>query len=158
MEKIIPVTLHSKEDYRNQYNAERLNQELIDYFVGEVKAISLKEKPIINIITTYKISKEEKEELVNMIRSYFGRQISELYDINTRTNILDISICAIGILVLVLYFVLQYIPVLSEILLIIGWGLVWEVVYDLLFDRIRLKMKIKKRRKLTACKIHFIEK
>lgn len=157
MNNVINIKLHSKEDYINKYNSERLNQDLIDYLVEEIKGISIKESIKINIITNFKMEEVDKEQLVNMLRSHFGTDVGELYDLNSKFAIIDFILAIIGILVLVSYFFLINVPILSEFLLIIGWLFIWEAVYNIIFERAKTKVKIKKLKKITNCKIEFNE-
>lgn len=153
--KVINVKLHSKDDYINKYNDERLNQELIDYLMEEIKATSIKEKIKINIVTEFIMEQEEKNRFLDMIRSHFGTDIGELYNLNERVIIIDFLISIIGILALITYFFLMDIPLISEFLLIVGWVLLGEVICNILFEMSKTKLQIKKMKKLTTCKIEF---
>lgn len=153
--KVINIKLHNKEDYINKYNDDRLNQELVDYLIEEIKAVPIREKIKLNIKTYFLLEQGEKNHLIDMIRSHFGTDIGELYDLNDKVIIIDFLISIIGIISLIFYLFLIDIPVVSEFILIIGWVLLGEVICNILFEVSKTKIRIKKMKKLTSCKIEF---
>ena len=63
----------------------------------------------------------------------------------------------IGVLIIIIYFIFKDSPVISEIILIIGWLMICESVGRLVFSRTETKFKIKRRKQIIKSKINFID-
>jgi len=155
MKNIIQITLNEKEDYLNKYNDKRISKELNDYILEECKAVELKDSIEIQINTNFEMCEKEKNNLVDMIRENYGVDISDIEILLRRLYILNTIMIFIGIIFLVIYFLSSNIPVVSEFILIIGWILIWEGINNIMYQSVKNAIKIKRRKKLTNCKIKF---
>lgn len=156
-ENNIVVNLNDKEDYINKYNERELDDELGKYLLEKAKNIKTKQKIIITINAKNKLTSKEKDELVDMIRSYFGLDISEILNISRKEKILNLILLLIGFIFLIIYAFVYKTVLLSEILLIFGWIFVGEAICNVLYKSIENNLKIIRRKQLVNAKIKFNE-
>ena len=78
MKKIISINIKKKEDYVSKFNDNILSKELSDYIMEECKGYPLTSNICIEITSDYNMNEFEKNKIVDMIRSNFGTEISEL--------------------------------------------------------------------------------
>lgn len=153
MKNIIEVTLTKKEDYLNKYNNKRISKELNDYILEECKAIDLKNNIELQINTKFKMEEKEKNHLVDMIRETYGLDISDVEELLKKLYFINFLMIISGIIILILWFIMKNVPVISEFILIIGWILIWEGINNIMYQTAKNTIKIKRRKKLTNCKI-----
>lgn len=154
----INITIDNLDDITNEFNNTKLSDELSNYIYNECKGNSLKENIKINIHTSKQFTDEEKEKIVDMIRSNYGIDIKENMLYIKYTNIKGLILFFVGIFLICIYnflnnFELAWIP---ETLLIISWVVIWEAVYNFIFLETQKRIEIKRLKKLTNCKIDFI--
>ena len=154
----IDITLKSFDDSVSKFNDESLNEELGNYILRECSGLSFREKIVIRIKTQFEITKEQKQDLVGMIRENFGLEISEKLDHVKYENIKKLLLMIAGIIFVLLSEIipLDHIFIIEEVLLIIGWVAIWEAIDSLIFVDIKRKFDIKRLKQLTTCKIEFI--
>ena len=158
MKNIIEITLNRKDDYLNKYNEKRISKELNDYILEECRGIDLKNNIEIHINTNFEMNDEEKNNLVDMIRENYGVDISDIEELLKKLYIINTIMILAGIVFLIIWFISSNIPVLSEFILIIGWILIWEGINNIMYQTVKNAIKIKRRKKLTNCKIVFNNK
>lgn len=155
MDNVIKIYIKKKEDYVSKFNDEILSNELSSYIIEECKSFPLKSNIRIEIISEYEMDNLEKDKLVDMIRSNFGIEISEMLFRRQRNIIIDFLMLGFGIIALIFYLFSSNVPILSEFILVFSWVLIWESVHNLIFTGFSNKIDIERRRKLTNCKIVF---
>lgn len=155
MKDIIEITLKHREDYINKFNKKRISKELNDYIIEECRGIDLKNNIELHINTNFKMNEEEKNNLVDMIRENYGLDIRDIEELLKKLYIVNVIMIFLGILLLVIWFVILSIPILSEFVLIVGWLLIWEGLNNIMYQSVKNMIKIKRRKKLTSCKITF---
>ena len=155
----INVTVNDYEDIYNKFNNNILSDDLSKYIYDECKGKSIKNNIKINIMSKIKFDRKQKEKIVDMIRSNYGIDVKENLLYLKYANVIGVILFIIGLLLILIYNVLiNYNLIwLSEIILIIGWLMIWEAVYNYVFFETKKRMKIKRLKKLTNCKINFIE-
>lgn len=156
-QNIIEVVLNSKKDYISQFHDKKISKELSDYILNESKAFKPNEKLEIHVFSN-NMSSEEKHNFIDMVRENYGIDIRELCILSEKKNISNLLCLLFGIIALFLNLLVDIIPIVSEFVLIFGWVLIWEGIYNMLFDGLKTRMMIKRLKKLTSCKIKFIEK
>lgn len=156
--KYIDVTLNSFEDSTSKFNNNTLNEELSNYIFKECTGINLKNNIIIRIKPEFNITDIQKEKLVDMIRANYGLDISENLIHVKYENVKKLLLMIFGIIFVLLseLITLDYIFIIKEVLLIIGWVGIWEAVYSLIFVDLKKKFEMKRLKQLTTCKIEFI--
>ncbi len=154
---IIEVTLPSKEDYLNKFHSNKISFELSDYILSECKAIHPNDSLEIHITCDFPISKEEQKNLIDMIRENYGTDIHEMYILVEKTKIINLLAFLMGIIFLFINLFVNFIPVVSEIILIFGWVLIWESIYNILYGGLKNRLMIHRLKRLTSCKIYFKE-
>jgi len=155
MKNIIEITLNNKKEYLNKYNNNRISKELNDYILEECKTIELNNDIELHIDVKFKINDNEKHKLLDMIRENYGSSIREIEILLKKIYLLNILMILSGTVFLMFYFISSNIPVISEFILIIGWILIWEGIYNILYQSFKNAINIKRRKKLTNCKIIF---
>lgn len=153
----INVVLNEEDDLYHKYNKETLNPELSKYIYDECLGHNLKKEIIINIKANFDMNKELKNKCVNLIRSTYGLEVREQLIYSKYTNFKTIIFCLIGILFLIIN---QFLSVnfVAELFLIIGWLSIWDTLEQVWFVDTKQRIKIKRLKKLTKCKIDFIDK
>lgn len=152
---IINIKINSVEDITNNFNDNKLSDELGKYIYDECLGTPLNKIPILNFNFKNLPKKEEQEKIVDMIRSYYGLEIKEEMMHIEYNNIRMSFLIVLGVIFILISNLLSSVFWLEEVLLIIGWVLIWEVVYDLVFEETKKRIKIKRFKKLTRCKINF---
>lgn len=155
MESVIKITIKKKEDYVSKFNDLCLSKELKEYILEECKNFNIKDNFYISISSYYDMNDNEKDKLVEMIRSNFGTEISELIIRRKKAIRMDIVTIFLAVLALIFYLLSSDIPILSEFILVFSWVLIWESAYNLLFGSFTNKIDIERRKQLTNCKIIF---
>lgn len=159
MKSIITINLQDKEDYTSVYNNQRLCPELLSYILEEQKGIPLNHNIEFEIKSNNKLSENEKNDFIDILRSNLGQDIKESYLHKKFIQIRACFLFIIGTLFILFSFFMskQATTIFSEFSLIIGWVGIWEATYILLFDNVQTKIKIKKYKKLVGAKVIFHE-
>ena len=158
MNNTIEIYLNELEDYKNKYNKNRISQELFDYIIEEIKTINIKEKLNINIYTNnFTLTDEEKEELACIIKTTYKDDSNDLIYIDNILTFKELIMLLIGIIIIIIYAIFHDSPVISEIILIIGWLIIGEALERLFFSKTETKYKIKRRNQIIKSKINFID-
>ena len=151
----INVNLINREDLVNKFNNKELNGELGDYIYQKAITSKISRDKFfrINIKTDFEIS--TKEEILDMIRSYYGNKVKEELLHLKRDYIKNSILFIIGIVLLILAYFTKTITdfVLPEIFIIVGWLAIWEMAYGVVFSGGKHRLKIRLLKKLTRCKI-----
>ena len=154
---VIEINLHSKEDYKNPFNENKLSNELSEYILEECKGFPYNCELELNIKTKFKLNSEERIKLISMIRSNFGLDVRENLIFMNNLIKKDIFLFLFGcIFIIISAAIKKNVPILSEVILIIGWVGIWEVVYSLFFSDYKRRLQIKRFRQLSNCKIKFM--
>ena len=151
----INIKINSIDDITNNFNDNKLSDELGKYIYDECLGTPLSKTPILNFNFKDMPKKGEQEKIVDMIRSYYGLEIKEEMMHMEYNNIKMSFLIVLGVIFILISNLLSSIFWLEEVLLIIVWVLIWEVVYDLVFEETKKHIKIKRFKKLTKCKINF---
>ena len=148
MNNKIRVDIDNKEDIFNKFNNQQISEELGDYIYNCAKMFPTNKKITIYINNSVIFSKEEKQQLVDGIREYYGLLVKKK---------MRIILFLIGILLIILSDSFSHIIkfLLPELFLIAGWVAIWEAVYSVLFVDNKIKLEIKKARQLSNCEIRF---
>ena len=156
MNKTIKITLTNKDDYINKYNKKRLEPKLASYILNECKSVKIKDKIDIEIDHDFNMEEQDKKELVSMIRESFGLEVKDLIIQTKKALFFDIGMLFVGI-VFLFSSVYSSITIMEEVFLIVAWMFISKAIYDLIFDEIRYTIILGRERKLTKCKIKFID-
>lgn len=158
MDKTIEIYLNNKKDYTNNFNKNKISPELFQYIIDEVKTINNKDKINLDIYTkNFILNDKEKEDLAMMIKSTFEDDVNDLIYLDNNLIYKELLFLLIGVFIIAIYFIFKDSPVISEIILIIGWLMIWESVGRLVFSRTETKIKIKRRKQVIKSKINFID-
>ena len=153
----IEVMLNKKEDMVNKFNNNILADDLAKYIYDECTGMPLNRKVTIKINSTEKLTDDEKNKLVDMIRENFGLDVKENMMYIKYDNIKDLFLFLIGVLLIVIANLITNTNFLwlHEVILIISWLAIWESSYNFVFEDTKRRIKIKRLRKLSTCKIVF---
>lgn len=156
---IINIVVKDKDDLYNRFNNNKLSDDLGNYIYGQSLSYKIKEEIKINIKTEFELNGKEKNNLVDMIREYFGLNIKETLIYYKYNNFKKILLFILGIILICLSHFIEILNdfLISEVFLIIGWVAVWEVFDNILLVETKKKFKLERFRKLVKCKIYFDE-
>ena len=155
MNHIINIELNKKEDYINKFNNKRISQDLNNYILEEVKTVELNNKITIEIDPKFKMTEEEQKELVSMIKLSYKDDLEELLKYEKKIITKALILLAIGIIILVTYYLLNNAFFFGEFILIIGWLMIWEAADGLIFSRTENRVKQTRRNQLIHSNIYF---
>ena len=155
MNHIINIELNKKEDYINKFNNKRISQDLNNYILEEVKTVELNNKITIEIDPKFKMTEEEQKELVSMIKLSYKDYLEELLIYEKKIITKALILLAIGIIILVAYYLLNNAFFFGEFILIIGWLMIWEAADGLIFSRKENRVKQTRRNQLIHSNIYF---
>ena len=74
----ILVNLNKKRDFYNKFSNLKINDKLSEYIYNESLEGDYNNKVIINITCKEKISDEEKQDMIDIIRKSYGIQVKDL--------------------------------------------------------------------------------
>lgn len=154
----IVLTLDNENVYKNPFNENKLSDALSNYILEECKGFDYNSEIEIHIKTNFDVKREEKISIINMIRSSYVNDIKE-NDVYMNHLIRRNIVFFLGGCLFTAYsFVIEKAsPILSEIVLIIGWIGIWEVVYSIFFSESKKRMEKKRLRQLANSKIIFFK-
>lgn len=155
MANVIKVTLNNKNDYVSKFNDDILSKDLNEYILEECKEYGFNSEIVIEITCKYDIDTAERQKIVDMIRSSFGNEISEMLVYRKRNIHIDIVIFLTGIIAVSFYLFFSNVKIISELILVISWVLIWEGVHNLIFEGLKNRIDIERKKRLTRCKIIF---
>lgn len=156
----IELIINEKEEIYNEFNNEKLSSNLGDYIYNEALIFNRNESFQINIKTNFDLTKNEKNEIVDMIREYFGLRIRETINYYKFNRLKKLLLFLLGIILITIsHFVsINNEFLISEVFLIIGWVAIWEVFDNILLVETKKKFKLNRYKKLVNCKINFENK
>ena len=158
MNNKIEIYLNKLEDYKNKFNKNRISSDLFNYILEEIKTINIKEKLEIDIYTNnFTLTDLEKEELALMIKKTYEDDSNDLIYIDNILTFKELIMLLIGIIIIIIYVIFHNSPVISEIILIIGWLIIGEALERLFFTKTEARHKIKRRKQIIKSKINFID-
>lgn len=157
-ETVIEISFDEKDDYINQFNENKLSNNLSNYILDECRGKSLDNRITLNVKVNFKISSKEKEEFVKMVHENYKSDLEEYMLILRHTNLKKVIIFFVGVILIYLsYFKdIGNTKVISEVILVIGWVAIWEAAYTWLFENSQNRVTIKRLKQLAKCKINFI--
>ena len=157
-ETIIEISFDEKDDYINQFNENKLSNDLSNYILDECRGKSLANRITLNVKVNFKMSSKEKEEFKKVIHENYKSDLSEYMLILKYSNLKKMIVFFAGIILIYLHYFkdISNNKVISEVILVIGWVAIWEAAYTWLFENSKNRVKIKRLKQLTKCKINFI--
>lgn len=158
METLININLDKEEMFYSEYNNQKLSRSLSDYIIHECYGEPIKNNIVINIYCDFKITKDDEEKMINMIRTNYQMYIQdEEFYLNQEYG-KEIILFGVGIILLVLYYIIfNKVVLFSEIILILGWLAIWESTSNYLFVIGNKKLKITRLKKIKEAQINFID-
>lgn len=154
----IVLTLDNENIYKNPFNENKLSDALSNYILEECKGFDYNSEIEIHIKTNFDVKREEKINIINMIRTNYGNEIKENDVYMNHLIRRNILFFLGGCLFTAYSFLVEDVSViLSEIILIIGWIGIWEVVYSIFFSESKKRLETKRLRQLANSKIIFFK-
>lgn len=158
MKHIIEININDYQDVIEKFDNDKLSSELASFIYGQCMALPFNDIIEINIKTTCNLSKIQKDNIVDMIHSYFGLEVKKDLILLKHQNTRYFLLFLIGILLIAIsnldFF--KNVIVISELYLIAGWVAIWEVIYKLLFEDTKKRIKLKRYKILSKARINFI--
>ena len=142
----ILVNLNKKSDFYNKFNNHKINEKLSDYIYNE----SLEG----NIDSKVKISDDEKQDMIDIIRKNYGIMVQDLLYSYEKEQDKKAILLVIGIALLILYYT-GFSSILKEVILMMGWISICGSVYGLIFSSTQSYVKINRLKNLSKARIYF---
>lgn len=101
------------------------------------------------------ISSEEKDKIIDAVRSHFGLAIKYNLIESKRRNMVNLILLLVGLLILLFKNILPLGNTVFDILDIIACFIIWESAYNLLFTDNESDIKILRAKKISNAKIVF---
>lgn len=153
---IIDIYLHHEHDYKSFFNENKLSNKLSMYIIDECKGFPYNCDLELHFKTDFELTSSEKIKIRSMIRSNFDGEVRENIIYMDKLFKKDILLFLFGCLfILIAVNIEKNSPVISEIILIIGWVGIWEVIYSVFFSDYKKRLEIKRYKQLSNSKITF---
>ena len=140
----ILVNLNKKRDFYNKFSNLKINDKLSEYIYNESLEGDYNNKVIINITCKEKISDEEKQDMIDIIRKSYGIPALFIFGIGV----------LLGIALIIIYYT-GFVSILKEVILMSGWLAICSSVYGLIFSSTQSFVKIKRLKNLSKARIYF---
>jgi hypothetical protein len=157
---IISIYIDKVDEYYNEFDADELtlSDDILNFINNRVENISYKYNIILEFDSPV-ITIEEKNKLINIIKSHYGLAYSLKQKILKINQLKAILFFILGTLFLMLsYSIINYGDLIKDILSIAGWVAIWETVSVLLFDNIKIRTNKLNIDRLYNAKIEFKER
>jgi len=142
----------------NKFNSNQLSDELSDYIYNQCKGLPTNSNITLKIISSFKITNEEKDKIVDCIRQNYGICIKENLIKLRFEHAKELLMLVTGIFLLIISSLFNSFisSIIGEIISIFGCVVIWEIAYNIFFIETEIRIKNKRFRKLTEAKIEFI--
>lgn len=107
-----------------------------------------------NITCKEKISDEEKQDMIDIIRKSYGIQVKDLLCTYEKEQDRKAILLALGIALIIIYYT-GFVSILKEVILMSGWLSICSSVYGLIFSSTQSFVKIKRLKNLSKARIYF---
>ena len=152
----IDIYLDKLSDLTDKYDKNKLSDELSKSIYNKCFGTPVKHNIILNIICNFKLTNKDKNRIKDMIRHNYGIHVREHLIHLKYNNLRALFLSIIGlILICISKIINKSFDFIGEVLLIIGWVVFWEASYNYIFYDSKRRIKIKRFKKLTECKINF---
>lgn len=155
----INIEINEESKIYNKYNSTQLSDELNNYIYNQCKGTKVKTNINININHCNKLNDDEKEKIIDAIRSSYGLQIKEnllnLKDEHTKQLILIL----IGMIIIIIsHLLLSYkLDLIADLTSILGYVLLWEIAYNIVFVETIKRNELRRLERLKKAKISFLK-
>ena len=150
----ILVNLNKKRDFYNKFSNVKINEKLSEYIYNESLEGDYKNKVIINISCREKITDEEKQNMIDIIRRNYGIQVKDLLYTYEREQDKKAILLVVGIALIIAYYT-GFVSILKDVVLMFGWLAICSSVYGLVFSSTRSYVKIKRLKNLSKARVYF---
>ena len=154
---VINLDLDDRDEYINQYDDDKISDELHNYIIKEAMKIDNSSRIVIRVNMNFEVNDEEKKKLRRMLMRDFDDSINNREFMVRHDNVRNIYLTLIGISCLIISFLFSYLNIglISEVFMIIGWVSIWEIVDDVLFEKTEWRLRKRKYMQLKRAKIVF---
>ena len=150
----ILVNLNKKREFYNKFSNVKINEKLSEYIYNESLEGDYKNKVIINISCREKITDEEKQNMIDIIRRNYGIQVKDLLFTYEREQDKKAILLVVGIALIIAYYT-GFVSILKDVVLMFGWLAICSSVYGLVFSSTRSYIKIKRLKNLSKARVYF---
>lgn len=153
MENRIEIDLDNRDEYVNEYDDNKICDDLHHYVIESVT--NVKREVIIHISFHFKVTNGEKKRVQDMLYRDFQSSLLEIKQEIKYLNIRDFFLFIIGWFLFFLSYFFEYMgmKLFSEFFMVVTWVAFWEVAESFLFERRHLILQKKKYQRLVCSKI-----
>ena len=159
--KRLEINIEINEDSKiyNEYNSTQLSDELNNYIYNQCKGTKVKTNINININHCNKLNDDEKEKIIDAIRSSYGLQIKENLLNLKDEHIKQLILILIGMIIIIIsHLLLSYkLDLIADLTSILGYVLLWEIAYNIVFVETIKRNELRRLERLKKAKITFFE-
>ena len=159
--KRLEINIEINEDSKiyNEYNSTQLSDELNNYIYNQCKGTKVKTNINININHCNKLNDDEKEKIIDAIRSSYGLQIKENLLNLKDEHIKQLILILIGMIIIIIsHLLLSYkLDLIADLTSILGYVLLWEIAYNIVFVETIKRNELRRLERLKKAKISFFE-
>ena len=151
----ILVNLNKKRDFYNRFSNAKISDKLNNYIYNESLDGNYKNKIVIEISCREKISDNEKQDMIDIIRKNFGIQVKELLYTYEKEQDKKAMLLTLGLAFIIIYYT-GFASVLKEVILMFGWISICSSLYGLIFTSTQSYIKISRLKNLSKARVYFI--
>ena len=151
----IKVYISDYDSLFNTFDKNDISDELATYLENRCSRLKNR-KIVIKFISSKTISDNDKDRLVDALRSHFGLEIKYNLIESKRRNITNLVLMLVGLLILIFKNILPLLNTLFDILDIFACFIIWESAYNLLFTDNESDINIRRAKNISNAKIEFI--
>lgn len=155
----INIEINEESKIYNEYNSTQLSDELNNYIYNQCKGTKVKTNINININHCNKLNDDEKEKIIDAIRSSYGLQIKENLLNLKDEHIKQLILILIGMIIIIIsHLLLSYkLDLIADLTSILGYVLLWEIAYNIVFVETIKRNELRRLERLKKAKISFFK-
>ena len=127
--KKIDIYINGKSDLIENYSANEVSNNLIQYMISKVKMLKKKEEFNLNLYVT-----KETKGCSSLIKEGLRTEYNRSKMLHKIIDLKQIVLLILGIIVLVTSTIFTNVEIVREVIIIIGWVPIWEAVELELFN------------------------
>ena len=152
----VKIYINNLDELFNIFDNNDISDELALYIENRCTRVK-NSKFVIKFFYKKDIRDEDKNRIINALRSHFGLEIKYNIIENKRRSLVNLVLLLVGLLILLFKNFLPLGTAIFDIFDLFAWFTIWESAYTLLFTDNESDRKIARAKKIISAKITFIK-
>lgn len=152
----VKIYINNYEELFNVFDSNDISDDLALYIENRCTRVK-NSKMVIKFIYEYEIKNENKDKIIDALRSHFGLEIKYNMMENKKRNLVNLLIMLAGLLILLFKNILPLTTTIFDIFDVFACFMIWESAYNLFFTDNESDIKIARAKKIINAKIVFIK-